>query len=152
MTGFYFFPRNIYINMAQNSADSGLNLIMGNWRRYAYILHTLSKGVLCTFPALSFYCTQLLNQSITCLTALIYDSIFLKLRCITLIYLLRVFIILMVCSWPFKKILMSCVLFKGCNNSPVSTPAIPSTKVLQVWKNMKLEFILCLYVDCQLHA
>ena len=113
---------------------------MYNWRRYAYILYTFSKGVLCTFPALSFYCTQLLNQSITCLTALIYDSIFLKLRCITLIYLLRVFIILMVCSWPFKKILMSCVLFKGCNNSPVSTPAIPSTKVLQVWKNIKLEF------------
>ena len=82
----------------------------------------------------------LTKASFTCLTALIYDSIFLKLRCITLIYLLRVFIILMVCSWPFKKIFMSCVLFKGCNNSPVSTPAIPSTKVLQVWKNIKLEF------------
>ena len=113
---------------------------MYNWRRYAYILYTFSKGVLCTFPALSFYCTQLLNQSITCLTALIYDSIFLKLRCITLIYLVRVFIILMVCSWAFKKILMSCVLFKGAIISQYQLQPYHQRKCYRFEKNIKLEF------------
>ena len=29
----------------------------------------------------------------------------------------RVFIVLLVCSWVFNQSLMSCVLFKGCNAS-----------------------------------
>ena len=76
MTGFYFVPRNIYTNMVQNSADSGLQLIMFNWRRYAHNLLTFSTGVLCIFPALSFYWTQLLNQSIIHL--LEYNDFWLK--------------------------------------------------------------------------
>ena len=141
MTGFYFFPRNIYINMAQNSADSGLKLIMGNWRRYAYILHTLSKGVLCTFPALSFYCTQLLNQSIfqflNCIdiwlnffeSTMYYFNLFGQ----SVYYINGLFL-------SFQENFNELCLIQRCNNFPVSTPAIPSTKVLQVWKNIKLEF------------
>ena len=64
MADFYFVPRNIFTNMVHNSADSGLKLIMFNQRRYAHNLHTFSTGVLCIFPALTFYWTQLLNQII----------------------------------------------------------------------------------------
>ena len=81
----------------------------------------------------------LTKASFSFLTALIYDSIFLKVRCITLIYLVRVFIILMVCSWAFKKILMSCVLFKGAIISQYQLQPYHQRKCYRFEKNIKLE-------------
>ena len=83
-------------------------------------LHILNR-VLCIFPALLFYWTQLLNQS----TIYLLDQNnfwlrFLKLWCNSLIYSVRVFIVKLICLycyWFFKKKLMSCVLFKGFNVS-----------------------------------
>ena len=109
---FLFYPQKF-------SADSGLYLIMVNWKRYAHNLHTFSTGVLCIFPALLLHLTQLLNQII--IYFLDYNNFWLKFFEATTYFLnfLWVFIVLSVSSWVFKKSLLSCVLFKGCNVSLV---------------------------------
>ena len=60
----------------------------------------------CSSTELSY----LTKASFTFLTTMISDSSFLKLRYISLISSVIVFTVLLVCSWVFKKSLMSCVL------------------------------------------
>ena len=100
------------------SADSGLQHIMFKWGRYAHNLYTFLTGVLCVFPVLPFCWTQLLNQKhhspswLQLFPTQVFWVFFqVSLRSERLL--------LLVCSWVFKKSLMSCVLFKGCNVSSV---------------------------------
>ena len=61
----------------------------------------------------------LTKASFIFLTAMTSDSRFLKLRCIFSISSVRMFIVLLICSWVFKESLMSFVLFKSYNDSSV---------------------------------
>ena len=78
-----------------------------------------SRQEYCTFfqHCCSIELSCLTTASFTFLTKTISDSNIFKLQCIYLISF--VFIVLLVCSWIFKKSLRSCVVFKGCNVSSV---------------------------------
>ena len=75
------------------------------------------------------------KASFTFWTIMISGSNLLKLQCISLISLARLYIVLRFCLWVFN------VLFKDCNVSSVSTPAITSMKMSQVWKDIKKNYL-----------
>ena len=84
-------------------------------------ISTLSQRQYCAFfqHSCSTEISCLTKASFTFLTTTIFDSSFWKLRFISLISSVRVFIVLLFCSWVFGKSWMSCILFKGCNFSSV---------------------------------
>ena len=74
---------------------------------------THSRWEYFTFSVLLFHWTQCLTKSsFTFLTTVIFDSSFLKVQCVSLISLVKVFIVLLVCSRVVQKKLISFVLFK----------------------------------------
>ena len=114
MKGSCFVCRNIYTDIVQNSADSGLSDHVQLRNLCLQPPHILDEGTV-DFSNTAVILNSAAQPKYHSPSWLPWFLDF----WISLIYSVRVFIVLLVCSWVFKKTLMSCVLFKGCNVSSV---------------------------------